>query len=147
MAKTPSLLSMVTPFSFSDVVLNRGSCPPLQTIVNGPVESYCNGPTRSIYIPTGSPPILAIPPTILLSSPSPLGASDAPPSHGDRSEWPHRRIAGERRRRKEGWHRGIERWRREEWLHRGIKSRRRRWKDENHVWFEDRWMVASLCDE
>jgi hypothetical protein len=20
-------------------------------------------------------------------------------------------------------------------------------KDEDHVWFEDRWMVASLCDE
>jgi hypothetical protein len=21
------------------------------------------------------------------------------------------------------------------------------YKDEDHVWFEDRWMVASLCDE
>jgi hypothetical protein len=22
-----------------------------------------------------------------------------------------------------------------------------RWPTEDHVWFEDRWMVASLCDE
>jgi hypothetical protein len=32
----------------------------------------------------------------------------------------------------------------------GLKSntsRRRYRKDEDHVWFEDRWMVASLCDE
>jgi hypothetical protein len=21
------------------------------------------------------------------------------------------------------------------------------WRHEDHVWFEDRWMVASLCDE
>jgi hypothetical protein len=21
------------------------------------------------------------------------------------------------------------------------------WGNEDHVWFEDRWMVASLCDE
>jgi hypothetical protein len=23
----------------------------------------------------------------------------------------------------------------------------RYWRFEDHVWFEDRWMVASLCDE
>jgi hypothetical protein len=27
------------------------------------------------------------------------------------------------------------------------KERRRREEAEDHVWFEDRWMVASLCDE
>jgi hypothetical protein len=30
---------------------------------------------------------------------------------------------------------------------RNIKGEGKRVKVEDHVWFEDRWMVASLCDE
>jgi hypothetical protein len=29
----------------------------------------------------------------------------------------------------------------------GFKTTRALWKTEDHVWFEDWWMVASLCDE
>jgi hypothetical protein len=28
-----------------------------------------------------------------------------------------------------------------------LKKNSSLWPSEDHVWFEDRWMVASLCDE
>jgi hypothetical protein len=31
--------------------------------------------------------------------------------------------------------------------HCGMNSKMKSWTVEDHVWFEDRWMVASLCDE
>jgi hypothetical protein len=32
------------------------------------------------------------------------------------------------------------------WMEEKAKGRNGR-RSEDHVWFEDRWMVASLCDE
>jgi hypothetical protein len=56
MVQTPSLLSRVAPFFFSDVVLKLAIARRCTLLVNGPIVGYRNGPARYVCIPTTGTP-------------------------------------------------------------------------------------------
>jgi hypothetical protein len=87
MVRTPSLLSRVAPFLFSDVVLKGAVGGRCTLVVIGPIVGYLNGPARHVYIgSTGTlsqfpdPPVDPIGSQPPLRSPRPLGGSDGSPS-------------------------------------------------------------------
>jgi hypothetical protein len=126
MVQTPSLLSRVAPFFFSDVVLKGALGRRCTLLVIGPIVGYLNGSARYVYIAITAPPHSS--PTPLTPSVPHLPSVPHVPSvaptvllrHGERPEGPQRGLAGERRKRKVGRHRGIERRSREEGPRRGI---------------------------
>jgi hypothetical protein len=56
MVQTPSLLSRVAPFFFSDVVLKGALGRRCTLLVNKPIVGYRNGPARYVYIATTGTP-------------------------------------------------------------------------------------------
>jgi hypothetical protein len=56
MVQTPSLLSRVAPFFFSDVVLKGALGRHCTLLVIGPIVGYLNGPARYVYIATTGTP-------------------------------------------------------------------------------------------
>jgi hypothetical protein len=56
MVQTPSLLSRVAPFFFSDVVLKGALGRRCTLVVIGPIVGYLNGLARYVYIATTGTP-------------------------------------------------------------------------------------------